>query len=533
MWGRLWRESLRDDLTSRRRPWDVIVVGAGIAVAGLFREATRSGLATLVLEARDFAWGTSSRSSKLVHGGIRYLEHGHLRLTRESLRERDCLLREAPGLVEPLLFLRPVYAQERSRWIYSAAFGLYGLLAGRRQHAYHAPEELLRLAPGVTGEGMLGAYSYLEAAVDDARLVLRLLREGVRAGGRALSYAPVSSLLMEGGAVAGVRARDAEEGRDLEVRARVVVNATGSAADRLRGELGARPLIRPLRGSHVVFSARRLSLPQALSFRHPADGRHVFMAPWEGASLLGTTDCDHDAPLHQEPRITAAEVDYLVAVVTTYLPGLRLGPADVLATWAGVRPVVGHANTDPSSESREGLLVDEKGLVTVTGGKLTTARATALAALAHVGRRLRLPRATMRRGRLFDQADGAGLDHPSLSGAWRQRLAGHYGMEAADVLAAAAEGELDVIPGSRTLWAQLRWAARSEGVVHLEDLLLRRARLGMVLPQGGAALLPRVRSICQPELGWSDARWLAEEEAYAALWARAHGLPHGVVTSGN
>jgi glycerol-3-phosphate dehydrogenase len=502
VWTAGWRERLWDELAARREPWDVVVAGGGIAGAGLFREATRCGLATLLLEGRDFAWGTSSRSSKLVHGGIRYLQHGHFRLTRESLRERDRLLREAPGLVEPLLFLRPIYAWERSRWIYPAAFAAYGLLAGRRQHTYHAAAELVRRAPGVSGEGLLGAYGYMEAGVDDARLVLRLLREGVRAGGRALSYAPVESLLLDRGTVAGVRARDAEGGPSL-------------------GDVGGRRLIRPLRGSHIVFSAGRLPLPQALSFRHPADGRHVFLAPWEGASIVGTTDCDHDAPPDVAPRITPAERDYLLEAVTALMPALRIRASDVQATWAGVRPVVGHANTDPSSESREGLLVDEQGLVTVTGGKLTTVRSTALAALARVGRRVELPRPTARGGRLFDDG-GEALDHLALAPAWRHRLRGHYGGEAAAVVAGAAEAELEVVPATRTLWAQLRWAARSEGITHLDDLLLRRTRLGMVLPGGGVEVLPRVRVICQPELGWSDERWRSEEDAYRGLWASAH-----------
>jgi glycerol-3-phosphate dehydrogenase len=524
VWGRLWREALWDDLAARRAPWDVVVVGGGIAGAGIFREATRRGLATLLVEGRDFAWGTSSRSSKLVHGGIRYLQHGHWRLTRESLRERDRLLREAPGLVEPLFFVRPVYRGEGSRWLYPAAFAAYGILAGRRQHSYYKAKAAERLAPSLRREGLIGAYGYMEASVDDARLVVRLLREGVRAGGRALSYCPVDSLLVEGGAVAGVRARDAESARVLELKARVVVNATGARADDLRREVGGQALIRPLRGSHLVFPADRLPMDQALSFRHPRDGRHVFACSWEGATMVGTTDGDHDGPLGEEPRISGQEMAYLLEVVTTYFPSLRLDVRDVVGTWAGVRPVVGTHRADPSAESREGLLVDERGLVTVTGGKLTTVRATALAALERV--REHLPHSAMPDGtRLFDEVDPAGADHPALDTATRRRLLGHHGHEAAEVLSAAGEDELALVPGTRTLRAQLRWAARAEGVTHLDDLLLRRARLGLVLPEGGASLLPLVRAIVQQELGWSDEKWRAEEAGYRALWRAAHAVP--------
>src|SRR5688572_26871756 len=265
VWGRGWRDTLWDEIARAGTPWDLIVVGGGIAGAGVFREAARRGLRTLLLEGRDFASGTSSRSSKLVHGGIRYLQHGHWKLTRESLRERDRMLREAPGLVEPLKFVRAIYRHE-NRWLYRSAFLAYGLLAGRRQHVYLHAADVLRTATALEPRGLRGGYEYMEAGVDDARLVLRLLREAVRAGARALSYAPVESLLLAGGAVAGVRVRDAETGRALELAASVVVNAAGTSVDRLRVEVGGRAVIRPLRGSHLLFAADRLPLSHGLSF---------------------------------------------------------------------------------------------------------------------------------------------------------------------------------------------------------------------------------------------------------------------------
>jgi glycerol-3-phosphate dehydrogenase len=524
-WPRGWRERVWDEVVRRSEPWDVVVVGGGIAGAAVFREAVRHGLQALLLEARDFGAGTSSHSSKLVHGGIRYLEHGHWRLTRESLRERDRLLREAPGLVEPLYFVRPVYREEPARWRYAAAFAAYGLLAGRRQHTRYSAKETLRFSPALARPGLVGSYGYMEAGVDDARLVLRLVREGVAAGGHALSGCEGAAVHREGAVVNGLRAREVESGGEGDVPARTVVNATGARVDELRRSLGASPRIRPLRGSHLVFAPERFPMEQALSFRHPEDGRHVFACSWEGATILGTTDCDHDAPLDRPPAISAAEVDYLMAAARRYFPGLALVRTDVIGTWAGVRPVVGSQRTDPSAESREALLMDEHGLVSVTGGKLTTARTTALATLAKL--RARLPGRLLSPGRqpFLEAVDASSADHPALDSALRRRLLGHHGREARDVIAAAREGELEMVPGTRTLWAQLRHAARAEGVTHLDDLMLRRSRLGLVLPEGGAHVLRRVRAVVQEELGWTDQRWAEEESRYRALWRERYGLP--------
>ena len=532
MWRRGWRDAVGDELARTSDPWDVIVAGGGIAGAAVFREAVRRGLRALLLEGRDFASGTSSHSSKLVHGGIRYLQHGHWRLTRESLRERDRLLREAPGLVEPLYFVRPVYRHEPTRWQYPAAFAAYGLLAGRRQHRRYSAAETLHFAPALVRDGLLGSYGYMEAGVDDARLVLRLVREGVAAGGRALSYCAVAGLRRAGDSVTGVRAHDLESGRDHELPARAVVNATGARVDALRREVGAAARIRPLRGSHLAFAPGRFPLEQGLSFRHPGDGRHVFACSWEGATILGTTDRDHDAPLDGPARISEDEVEYLLAVVRAYFPALRLERSDVIGTWAGIRPVVGTLRTDPSAESREALLVDEHGLVSVTGGKLTTARTTALATLDRLSARLGPIRRMAKSERFLDPADAVSADHPALDPGLRRRLLGRHGREARDVLAAAREGELSLVPGTRTLWAELRHAARSEGVVHLDDLMLRRSRIGFVLPEGGAALLPALRAIVEEELGWNAARWAAEHDAYGGLWRARYGLPDPGATSG-
>ncbi|HET7457524.1 MAG TPA: glycerol-3-phosphate dehydrogenase/oxidase [Gemmatimonadaceae bacterium] len=533
VWERGWREALWDELAARRAPWDVIVVGGGVNGAGVFRECVRRGLSTLLLEANDFAWGTSSRSSKLVHGGVRYLTQGQWRVTREAVRERDRLAREAPGLVEPLRFVRALYAAERSRrWLFGVLFLTYDLFASRPTSGWVSAAEVRRRIPLAEPRGLLGGFSYLEAATDDARIVLRLLIEGVRAGGRALSYAPVESLLSDAGVVSGVRMRDAESagtdgGSALELRARVVVNTTGAQADTLRGTIGAGRVIRPIRGSHLLFSGARFPLAEAIAWRHPADGRNVCATPWEGSTVLGTTEVEHaDADPATEPRVSAAEASYLLAAANAQFPSLALAADDVISAWAGVRPVVVGGDDSPTKASRESMVVEERGLISVAGGKLTTFHATACEVMARL--RERFPKVRAAHGtRAFDDVPSDAADHPSLDLAERARLVGRYGQATQSLVDAARDGELAAVPGTRTLWAELRWAARAEGVVHVDDLLLRRTRIGLLLEEGGAALLPDVRRVCQPELGWSDERWDEEAAAYRAHWRDAYAVPRG------
>lgn len=523
MWGRNWRDSVWERLGT---DWDIIVIGGGITGAGILREAARAGLHVLLVEARDFAWGTSSRSSKLVHGGLRYLAQGKLRLTLESVREREHLLEDGPGLIDPLGFLLATHKGDRpGRWTYKAGLSLYDLMTLQWTHRRYRPEDFRMLAPHITPDRLEGGFRYGDAQTDDARLVLRLIREAVADGGVAINYVAAIGLIREDGAVRGTRLRDAVTGREAETRARVVINATGAWADRLRAQVGGEARIRPLRGSHLILPAWRLPLAQAVSFLHPIDHRPVFLFPWEGVTLVGTTDLDHDAPLDEEPRISPAEVAYLMAAIQHQFPACNITLDDVIATFAGVRPVIGTGKDDPSKESREHVVWQEDGLLTVTGGKLTTFRLIAVDALRAV------------RDRLPELAE-ISADHPvlaavdvnlpgaeSLPPAIRRRLLGRYGADAPALVAAAGPGELEPIPGTRTLWAELRWAARAEGVVHLDDLLLRRVRLGLLLPEGGAGQMARIRAICQPELGWDDARWEAEETAYRALWRAAYSLP--------
>lgn len=505
--------------------WDLVVIGGGITGAGVFREATRLGLRAVLLEGRDFAWGTSSRSGKLVHGGLRYLRQGQFDLTWHATREREELLRSAPGLIRDLGFLFPVY-RRWERFLLGLGLTIYDLMTLSWHHRYLDAETFHPLSPHMRGEGLLGGFCYREAETDDARLVLRLIQDGVRDGGLALNYAHVEGLLRaRDGTVAGVAVQDGVTGRTAEVKARAVVNATGFWADRLRAQVGGRPRLRPLRGGHLVFPAWRFPLAQAVGFWHPSDGRPLYALPWQGITLVGTTDVDHDQDPDAEPRITPAEVDYLLTALRHQFPDLDLAESDVLSTFAGVRPVVGMGRREPSREPREHVVWVEEGLVTVTGGKLTTFRLLAhdaLHALAtHLG-------AVMPGSRLHPcppLLEPVNAEQPAdlAPDVWR-RLLGYYGAEATAVVAAAAAGELTPIPGTPFLWAEVRWAAAREAVVHLDDLLLRRVRLGLMAPEGGLHLLDRVRPLVQPGLGWDDTRWEVEVQRYISLWRSAYSL---------
>ena len=510
--------------------WDIIVIGGGITGAGILREATRLGLRTLLVEQRDFAWGTSSRSSKLVHGGLRYLKEGKLGLTRASVLEREHLLDEGPGLIDPLGFLLATYQSDKTgRLVFRAGLTVYDLLALQWSHRYYSPRDFQMLAPHLTTAGLKGGFRYGDAQTDDARLVLRLIAEAVAAGGTAINYVTASTLQRdESGRVTGVEVVDGVTGETAVLHAPVLINATGAWADRLRGQVDAPPKIRPLRGSHLIFPNWRLPVAQAISFLHPLDQRPVMIFPWEGITLVGTTDVDHRQPLDEEPCISPEEVAYLMTAVTAQFPSLDLTLDDVTSAFAGVRPVIGSGKEDPSAESRDHVVWAEQGLLTVTGGKLTTFRLIALDALEAARHLLPdLPEVDHKVDHKLPALDAVDVALPdsSLSEAARRRLLGRYGAAAPALVAAAEPDELAAIPGSQTLWAELRWAARAEAVVHLEDLLLRRTRLGLLLPQGGAAHLPRIRAICQGELGWGDERWAAEEAAYRALIRACYSIP--------
>ncbi|MFZ4480741.1 MAG: FAD-dependent oxidoreductase [Rhodoferax sp.] len=502
--------------------WDLLVIGGGITGAGVCREAARRGWRVALVEQRDFAWGTSSRSSKLVHGGLRYLKEGEFGLTRHSVRERQRLMRQAPELIEPQSFLMAdCPGRQPGRWSLGIGLAIYDWMAGQRDHRYVDRHATALLAPGLAPGAMRGATIYRDAKTDDARLVLRVLAEAERDGALIINDVRASGLLQDAGQVCGARLQDVQTDASLEARARVVINAAGVWSDALRAGVGGKPMLRPLRGSHLVLPYWRLPVAQAISLMHPQDGRPVFFYPWEGATLVGTTDLDHRGNPDLEASISTQEVQYLLAAVNDHFPGLALGSADVAACYAGVRPVVDDGSGDPSKAPREHVVLNEAGLITVCGGKLTTFRSMAQDALA-----LAAPLA----GLSFASDEGdvftpAAALPAHLSPAVRHRLAARYGFSAAEMVEMAGSGDLEPVPGTTTLWLELRVAAARESVLHLDDLLLRRTRLGILLPRGAIDHEPRIRALCQSALGWDDARWQAEVARYLALINAHYRLP--------
>ena len=512
-------------LAALPRETDLLVIGGGITGAGIALEAARRGVRVVLVEARDFAWGTSSRSSKLVHGGLRYLKEGKPVLTLESVRERNQLMREIPGLVDPMGFVMAHHTGHKpGRNTMRVGLALYDAFAGKRTSGWASPADLQLLAPGIAPTGLEGASLYLDATTDDARLVLRVIAEAQHAGAAAINYLPAQSLLRNAqGEVCGARLRCAETGAEFDLLASCVIAATGVWADQLRASLGQTPKLRPLRGSHLLLPAWRLPLARAVAFLHPTDRRPIFAYPWEGTTLIGTTDLDHDK-IDQEPSITAAEVNYLLDALNQCFPGLSATPADVLSTWAGVRPVVDSGKAlAPSQESRDHIVLQEQGLISVTGGKLTTFRRIAQDTLRHAAPRLPMLQPVSDETIIPQCPPPAQIDRlpPHL----RERLLGRLGPELDDLLHAASPEELLPVAETRTLWAELHWALRHEQVEHLDDLLLRRTRLGLTLPQGAVELLPRLQAWCQNELGWSDVRWHDECSRYRALITRCYSLP--------
>jgi len=514
-------------LEELKSDWGLIIIGGGITGAGIFREAVRMGLDVLLLEKQDFAWGTSSRSSKLIHGGLRYLKEKRFLLTRASVNEREYLLKHAPGLVESLGFLMPVYDKQRpGKKMLSIGLSLYDMIALEKQHRFYEAAEFSSLIPQIKQEALLGGFLFFDAQVDDARLVLRLINEAVASGGIAMNYITADKINRNArGEVIGITVKDTETHEVKNLSTPAVINATGSWAEELHPSPKPKLHLRPLWGSHLIFPSRVLSLSHAVSFVHPWDNRPVFVIPWEGSLLLGTTDVDHKKDLSKEPAISEEEISYLMEGFKTMFPSLDISLKDCLSTFAGIRPILSKGKISPSEESREHIVWTDKGLVTITGGKLTTFRRSALAALKAVKPFLTPGKIKGPRAPVFFKVPGHPEKDYGLPVSVWHRLYGRYGERANDLVSMAAPEDLSYIPGTHTLWAELPFAAKHEQVGHLSDLLLRRVRIGLLTPQGGKAYLKRIHKICKDALPWDKKRWRKEIKSYLKHWNCYYSLP--------
>jgi glycerol-3-phosphate dehydrogenase len=544
--GAAWTLDERRAALSRaeRDGVDLLVIGGGISGAGVLRDAASRGLRAFLVERSDFASGTSSRSSKMIHGGLRYLAHGHLGVTREACRERDLLARLNPNLVRPLPFLFPAWEGGKiTPWQVRAALWVYAALANFRPESRFRMlrlDEVASYSRDVRLEGMRAAGLYHDAQVDDARLVIEALKSARRLGAEAANHVEAIELLRAGGdgRVAGARVRDRLEGRTLVVHAAVVVNAAGPGIERVRG-LDARAdveQLRPAKGVHLAIPRERVHAQGAVAFE-ASDGRHLFLCPFDDVMMIGTTDSFTDEI--DEPVVTIEEVHYLLAAANGAFPSAGLTTNDIRSVWAGVRPLVApeDAAAPPSDVSREHEVSDSpSGLVSLAGGKLTTFRAMGELVVDRVLRRLppeRRRAAGPSRTRMLplrdDAFERAALEQElrgrfGVSAREAEHLVRAWGADATALLETAPEEWRQPIGRSRYLYAEVPWAFRTECAASLADVLERRVRLALFAEGQGLPQLARIAAVAAEALGWDAERTREEAAAYAAAVRRRYQI---------
>jgi len=549
---RLTRQERLQEITQQEQ-WDIIIIGGGITGAGILKQAAQLGLTVLLLEQKDFAWGSSSRSSKMVHGGLRYIAQGQFKLTKESVNERQRLLSEAPSLISNQSFAISHYKNQfPPPWIFNCLLGVYDFLAGKKQHKYYAKTDYQYLVPNTecdsrpSHSSILGGTQFHDAMTDDARLVLRLIQEAQQLGAHAINYMAVEKMIQRNSQVCGVVAQDTYSSGNLiktdnnvspplplTLKAKVVVNATGAWAKKLLVKHNPYEQInlRPLRGSHIIVASWRLPVASAISVLHPEDKRPVQIFPWQNVTIIGTTDIEHNDPLSREAMISRSEFDYLLTAISHQFPAAEIKECDVISSFAGIRPVVTNkpvqssqvkGKVAPSKEKREHSFWQQPGLLTIAGGKLTTFRLIAQQALQKVASEVSLPA-----HKIIEMTEPVFNKTPlrnksELPEYIFSHLQGCYGTLAEQFIQHAKPHALSPISYSKSLWASLSWAVKYEQVAHLDDLLLRRTRLGNILPNGGLDLIDKVKQICCNEINWDEQRWQLEISRYREIWQNSY-----------
>jgi glycerol-3-phosphate dehydrogenase len=532
-----------------RESFDLLVIGGGINGAGIARDAAMRGLRTALVERGDFASGTSSRSSKLIHGGFRYLEQGQVLLVLESVRERERLRRLAPHLVRPQEFVFPIYRDGPiGRLKLGAGLWAYDLLAGLwrvRRHRMLGRHAAAAAEPALRRDGLRGAGVYWDYRTDDARLVLETCLAAAREGAVLASYAEAVAFLRQDGRIVGARVADRLGRVEVAVRARVVVNAAGPWVDAVASlDAPAPPRLRLTKGVHVVVPRDRIGHRAAVVLHAVGDGRVMFVIPWGTHSLVGTTDTDHAGGPAAPPVVERADVAYLLDTVNHYFPEACLGPADVVSAFAGLRPLVAPSvggDMAPSSVSREEeIFTSESGLISIAGGKLTTYRLVAAAVVDRVigalhrrgdarrfGRtrtgRVPLPGGTEDPERLAAAAlsrDGHGLT-PAVVGHLADRYGGRLG-EVLGLIAREPALAKPIVPSLPDPGAEVVEAVEQEWALTVEDVLRRRTQVALRDAAGGSEVAGRVAALMAGPLGWDadGARAAAESYAEAVRVAR-------------
>jgi len=504
------------------------------------------GLRTVLVDQRDLGWGTSSRSSRLIHGGLRYLEEGGLTLVFEALRERRVLLDIAPHLVRPLPFVFPVHRGDRvPLWKLWAGICLYDVLAAFRNVRWHTllgKRGLLHREPMLRERGLMGGIQYFDAQCDDARLVVATARSAIRHGALVASYMKVQDLLRADGRVQGARLRDELTGAEGTVHAHLVVNATGPWCDAIRRleDPAATPVLRPTKGVHVLVRRERLGHEAAVTLTSPIDGRVMFVLPWGDFSYIGTTDTDTtESP--DDVRATPEDIVYLLRSANAAFPNAHLGESDVLATWAGLRPLIASGQAVGASHvSREHvILTGPGGMLTIAGGKLTTYRAMAeelvnhavasLHALDGRPRPARPPTAEepLPGGEVRDLeplgSPGLELGLPIATVDHLVRL---FGSECAALFNLVRERRELARPlgiATPAIEAEVVHVTRRELACRVEDVLVRRLHLFYETPDQGAGAARRTAELMAEELGWDAVRVNEETERYNTMLRQASG----------
>ncbi|MDA1028874.1 MAG: glycerol-3-phosphate dehydrogenase/oxidase [Bacteroidetes bacterium] len=496
------RDELLKKAVSTKR-WDIIIIGGGATGLGVAVDAATRGYTTLLVEARDFGKGTSSKSTKLIHGGVRYLRQGNIKMVMKALRERGRLLNNAPHIVHPLRFVVPCYRWWHKPW-YGIGLKLYDALArnlGIAPSKILNREETLSYVPGINPVGLRGGVEYWDGQFDDARLLVSLAQTAVLNQAIVLNYVEVVDLVKTKGLVTGVRVRDVESGTTFELEAQSVINATGIETDFVRrmDNVAAAPMMQAAQGIHVVVDSSFLSTDTAIMIPDTDDGRVLFGVPWHGKLLVGTTDTPREE-ISKEPEPLEVEIDYLISHIARYLskPFTR---KDVLSVFAGLRPLVRANKAETKSISRDHTLeVSASGLVTITGGKWTTYRQMAEDAINRAERALGRPR------------------RPSIT-----RTLALSDRTSSD--ATSGSGSKQIHPDLPYTEDDVRRAVTDEWARSVEDVLARRTRSLFLNAAVAMEVAPKVANLMANELGWDENRQQSEVKGFLQV-AKIYSVHH-------